>query len=99
MSARIHNIAQINPQSTRSHRYRKNITPTYARNQFCLPSRLWILFFMLLSSMLPNSCRGACANAHPQSRPHPNPASYNVNFDLHTIIISFNFLPIFRNQL
>ena len=56
--------------------------------QICLPSRRGILFLMLLlMSVFPNFCCGACANAHPQS--HPNPALYNANLDPHAGILSF----------
>ena len=42
--------------------------------QIRLSSRLWILFLMLLVSMLPNCCSGgACASAHLQPRSKPNP--------------------------
>ena len=56
--------------------------------QICLPSRRGILFLMLLlMSVFPDFCCGACANAHPQY--HPNPASYNANLKLHADILSF----------
>ena len=32
--------------------------------QICLPSYLWVLFHMLLISIAPNTCSGACANTH-----------------------------------
>ena len=57
--------------------------------QICLPSRLGVLFLilLLLISVFPSFCCGACANAHPQS--HPNPALYNANLDPHAGILSF----------
>ena len=57
--------------------------------QICLPSRLGVLFLilLLLISVFPSFCCGACANAHPQS--HPNAASYNANLKLHADILSF----------
>ena len=64
--------------------------------QIRLPSDLLILTLMLFASMSPNSCSGACANAHPQSSPRTNPAEYKINPDAHTVIISF--IPIFFNS-
>ena len=39
--------------------------------QFYLSSRLWILLFVLLLGMSPNTCSGACV-MHVQSRPNPD---------------------------
>ena len=54
----------------------------YAKHaQIRLPSRLWILFIIILVNISPNSCSsGACANTHPQSlNLNPNFASCNIN--------------------
>ena len=61
----IHNLTKTDTcthihKHTSARRHKQNI---HQRNQICLPSRLWILLFTLLISMLPNSCRSACANA------------------------------------
>ena len=48
----------------------------YSLYSICLYSRLWILFFILLIKVLPNSCRGARANAHPQSCAYPPTAVF-----------------------
>ena len=80
--------------STRARRHRQAKQYTmHQRTQICLHSRLWTLFFMLLLiTMLPSPCRGAYTNAHSQSVPHSNPASYNANLDPHTTIIPNLFL-------
>ena len=54
--------------------------------QIGLPSDILTLFLMLLISMSPNFCNGACANVYPQSRPHTNPAEYKY-LEPHTAII------------
>ena len=61
--------------------------PVDQRTQIRLPSHLWILFFMLLLSISPNHCSGACATTYLQSCPclHPNPVSL-----AHTVTLSFN---------
>ena len=57
--------------------------------QIRLPSPLLIVFLLIFT---PNACSGACANAHPQSSPHTNPAECNMNLEPHTIVIPF-YLP------
>ena len=74
--ARLH--AQIRKYA---HRHTRAQAQRQAKNNnkhIRLVSRLWILFFTLLISMLPNSCNGAYANTYPRPHPNPNPASFNI---------------------
>ena len=56
------------------------------RKQIRLPSHLWVLFLMLLISISPNPCRGACWTTHIQSHPHYTPCLFRP----HTVTLSFN---------
>ena len=62
----------------RTHKTRRQSKVLYCHVQIRLTSHLWIIFLMLIISILPNSCCGVFANAHPRSNihPQPNPGSY-----------------------
>ena len=83
---------------TYTHKHTRTHTRTHARGnteaskamhwhaQIGLPSRLWVLFVMLLIGISPNSCVGACPNANSQSSPYA-PLLPDINLDPHTVNI------------
>ena len=63
--------------------------------QFRFSSRLWILVFVLLVGMSPNTCNGACVPVmHPQSRPNTKIVSCNTVKPL-TVFTPSNPISIF----
>ena len=60
-------------------------------SHICLPSHLWILFWILFTSMSPHSCIGPCTNTRLQQiQITVMPALSRVNLYSHFVAIRFN---------